>query len=119
MKPEQGKHGYHPNDVPNDIPNNAYTWNRNSSLNPVITEDQFQAYSKKYWRDIRRSKIKPTIGTKMLVSYYVASQINYKKENFTWRTQQENAWIKITASRLSYELGLYGKKNFNGNCGIL
>ena len=34
------------NDVPNDIPNHVIR-DFNSSLYPVITEDQFQAYSKK------------------------------------------------------------------------
>ena len=29
--------------------------------------------------------------------------------------QQQNVWIKITTSHLSYELGLNGEKNFNGN----
>ena len=31
----------------------------------------------------------------------------------------QNFWTKITASRLSYELGLYGEKNLNENLGIL
>ena len=31
--------------------------------------------------------------------------------------QQQNFSIKITASRLSFELGLHGEKNFNGNSG--
>ena len=35
------------NDVPNDIRNYADTWKSDSSLYPVITEDQFQEYSKK------------------------------------------------------------------------
>ena len=36
------------NDVPNDIPNHAMQiHDYNSSLYPVITEDQFQAHSKK------------------------------------------------------------------------
>ena len=37
-----------------------------------------------------------------------------------WGTQEQNFWIKITASRLSYELelGLHGGKKFNGNFGI-
>ena len=37
----------------------------------------------------------------------------------TWRTQQQNFWIKITASRLSYEPGLHDEKNFIGNPGTL
>ena len=40
------KHGI-PNDVTKDIPNDADTWKTNSSLYPVITENQFQPYSKK------------------------------------------------------------------------
>ena len=43
-KPEQRKHDI-TSDVPTDVPNDADT--RNSSLYPVIIEDQFQAYSKK------------------------------------------------------------------------
>ena len=31
--------------------------------------------------------------------------------------QQQNFSIKITASRLSFELGLHGEKDFNGNSG--
>ena len=57
----------------------------------------------------------------MLASYYVANQKNsiYKSQNFAWRIQQQKIWIKITASRLSYELGLDGEKKINGNLGIL
>ena len=36
-----------PNDVPHAIPNDADTWKSNSSLYPVITENQFQTYPKK------------------------------------------------------------------------
>ena len=46
LKPGQRKHGI-PNDKPNEIPSHADTGKSNSSLYPVITEDQFQAYSKK------------------------------------------------------------------------
>ena len=46
----------------------------------------------------------------MLASYYyVASQKNCKQQNFARRIQQKNVWIKINASRLSYELGLCGE----------
>ena len=34
-------------------------------------------------------------------------------------TAKQNFWIKITASRLSYELGLHGAKHFVGNSEIL
>ena len=57
--------------------------------------------------------------TMMLASYYVVSQKNSKQENFALGTQQQKIWIKIIASRLCYELGLHGKKNFIGNSGIL
>ena len=38
---------YLPNDIPNGIPNDADTGKISSSLYPIITDDQFQAYSKK------------------------------------------------------------------------
>ena len=34
---------------PGNKPNDEQTWNNYSSLYPVSTEDQFQAYSKKNW----------------------------------------------------------------------
>ena len=37
---------------PNDKPNAAQTWKKYSSLDPVSTEDQFQANSKKHWWNI-------------------------------------------------------------------
>ena len=52
--------------LPNDIQNDADTWKINLPLYPVFVEDQFQAYSKKNWRDI--SKIKPP-HQQMLASY--------------------------------------------------
>ena len=58
-----------PNDVPHAIPNDADTWKSNSSLYPVITENQFQTYPKKNLRDIRGIKIKPTILNISYTSY--------------------------------------------------
>ena len=40
-------------------------------------------------------------------------------QNFAWGRHLQNFWIKITASRLSYGLGLHGEKKFNGNLWIL
>ena len=100
-----------PNDVPNDIPIDPDTWKSNSSLYPVVAEDQFQGYSKKKLKGHQGSKIKPTI------SNYVASQKNSKL--CMCNTAKQNFWIKITASRLSYELGLHGAKHFIGNSEIL
>ena len=43
---------------PGDKPPDAQTWNNYSSLYPISTEDQFQVYSKKNWREnFRGSKI--------------------------------------------------------------
>ena len=38
-----------------DKPDDAQTWKNYSSLHPISTEDQFQAYSKKNWWDILES----------------------------------------------------------------
>ena len=46
LKPEKRKHDI-PNGIPDDIPNEADTLKSNSLFYGVITEDQFQAYSKK------------------------------------------------------------------------
>ena len=43
---------------PGDKPPDAQTWKNYSSLYPISTEDQFQVYSKKNWREnFRGSKI--------------------------------------------------------------
>ena len=56
----------------------------------------------------------------MLTSYYVFGQKNCNKGNFVWGRQQQNFWIKITDSRLSYdELGLHDEEIFNGNYKVL
>ena len=75
-KAEQRKQNI-PNDIANDISDDTDTWKRNSWLYPVITEDQFQAYSKKTLKgDI--SIIKPA-HQQMLASYlHVASQRSSK-----------------------------------------
>ena len=58
LKPEQRKHGI-PNDISNDIPNDTETSKSNSLLYPVITEHQFQAYSKKKLKGHLQNKACP------------------------------------------------------------
>ena len=78
-KSDQRKHGI-PNDVPNDISNDANIWKNNSSwLYPVITEHQFQAFSKKKLKGHYGQQNKAHHRYQMLASsYYVASQQNSK-----------------------------------------
>ena len=91
----------------------------NSSLYQVITEDSFHAYSKKKLYGHQQGKACPLANVSYVAIIIPARKTVNKKTLHEVEEQQQNFWIKITASCLSYELGLHSEKNFNGKFRIL
>ena len=109
------------NDVPSDIPNHADTRKRNSSIYLVITEEQFQAYSKKKKnrRDIGDNKYKAH-HTKC----YLATMLPAARKTVSKKTLHEEHSSKTFGLRLVLVVYIMNyiyivKRKFNGNSGIL